>query len=61
MSECHLPADSLEPERMGSGGGRVRDSHKIDDQRIGHTSNGVGAGNIFKYISAARFLVHIVC
>ena len=47
MSECHPPADSLEPERMGSGRGRVRDSHKIDDQRIWHTSNGVGAGNIF--------------
>ena len=61
MYECHPSADSLEPARMDSGGGRVRDSHKIADERIGHTSNGVGAPNIFKHIYAARFLVYIVC
>ena len=50
MHEYHPSADSLEPARMDGGGGRVRDAHKVDDQRTGHTSNGAGAGNIFKHI-----------
>ena len=43
----HSSVDTPEPEKMDHGGGKIRDFHRIDDQRIGRTSNGAVAGNIF--------------